>query len=130
MTTLLDKISAEARRYAEMYPQSSDGQNTFMLFSEWVDRLVDKADEHSATATGEIVIMRSEDDKCVCCDGPHIFAMGVSLENLVDGWGHPVTKPDSFVNRFATKKINGVPIHEGKKVEITVRIIDPEIPHE
>lgn len=128
MTVLLDKIATEARRYADMYPQSSDGQNTFRMFAEWVDNLVDKADEKSATATGDIVFRRSEEDqgRCVCCDGPHIFAMGVTLEGIVDGWGEPVTKVGSFVDRFATKKVNGVPIHEGKKVEVTVRIIDPE----
>lgn len=126
MTRLIDQVAAEARRYAEMYPQHSDGRNSFRMFAEWVDNLADKADEHSATAIGGIVFMRSESDNCVCCDGPHIFGMGVELENLVDGWGHPVTKVDSFVNRFATKKVNGVPIHEGKRVEVTVRIIDPE----
>ena len=29
-------IEAEARRYAEMYPQSSDGRNTFVIFADWV----------------------------------------------------------------------------------------------
>ncbi len=30
-------IAAEARRYAEFYPQSSDGRNTFVMFAEWVE---------------------------------------------------------------------------------------------
>lgn len=33
---LIQKIEAEARRYAEMYPQSSDGRNTFIIFADWV----------------------------------------------------------------------------------------------
>lgn len=34
--SLIQTIEAEARRYAEMYPQSSDGRNTFVLFADWV----------------------------------------------------------------------------------------------
>ncbi len=36
---LIQKIEAEARRYAEMYPQSSDGRNTFVIFADWVSAL-------------------------------------------------------------------------------------------
>lgn len=36
---LVQKIEAEARRYAEMYPQSSDGRNTFVIFADWVAAL-------------------------------------------------------------------------------------------
>lgn len=32
----LRRMEAEARRYAEMYPQSSDGRNTFVMFADWV----------------------------------------------------------------------------------------------
>jgi hypothetical protein len=37
--TLIQKIEAEARRYAEMYQPSSDGQNTFVIFADWVATL-------------------------------------------------------------------------------------------
>lgn len=30
-------IASEARRYAAMYPQSSDGRNTFILLAEWIE---------------------------------------------------------------------------------------------
>lgn len=33
-----EAIAAEARRYAAMYPQSSDGRNTFIIFADWVER--------------------------------------------------------------------------------------------
>jgi hypothetical protein len=32
----IQNIEAEARRYAEMYPQSSDGRNTFIIFADWI----------------------------------------------------------------------------------------------
>jgi hypothetical protein len=34
--SLIQIIEAEARRYADMYPQSSDGRNTFVIFADWV----------------------------------------------------------------------------------------------
>lgn len=34
---LVEAIGAEARRYAGFYPQGSDGQNTFVMFAEWVE---------------------------------------------------------------------------------------------
>lgn len=37
--TLIQKIEAEARRYAEMYQPSSDGRNTFVIFADWVAAL-------------------------------------------------------------------------------------------
>ncbi|MCK1577737.1 hypothetical protein [Bradyrhizobium sp. 174] len=37
--SLVSQIEAEARRYASMYPQSSDGRNTFVIFADWVARL-------------------------------------------------------------------------------------------
>lgn len=41
---LRDKIAAKAREYADHYPQSSDGRNTFLIFAEWVEdlALIDK----------------------------------------------------------------------------------------
>lgn len=36
---LRNKIAAKAREYAEHYPQSSDGRNTFLMFAEWVEDL-------------------------------------------------------------------------------------------
>jgi len=36
---LVQVIEAEARRYAAMYPQASDGRNTFVLFADWVASL-------------------------------------------------------------------------------------------
>lgn len=36
---LLRVIEAEARRIADMYPQSSDGRNTFVIFADWVASL-------------------------------------------------------------------------------------------
>lgn len=36
---LRDKIATKAREYAEHYPQSSDGKNTFLMFAEWVEAL-------------------------------------------------------------------------------------------
>jgi hypothetical protein len=44
----LTKVEAEARRYAEMYPQSSDGRNTFVIFADWVARLA-LSPSHSET---------------------------------------------------------------------------------
>lgn len=35
---LVEAIAAEARRYAGFYPQGSDGQNTFVMFAEWVEQ--------------------------------------------------------------------------------------------
>jgi hypothetical protein len=45
---LRDKIAAKAREYAEHYPQSSDGRNTFLIFAEWVEALalIDKEKDH------------------------------------------------------------------------------------
>jgi hypothetical protein len=31
--------AAQARLYASYYPQSSDGQNTFILLAEWIENL-------------------------------------------------------------------------------------------
>lgn len=33
-----DAIASEARRYAAMYPEASDGRNTFVLFAEWIEK--------------------------------------------------------------------------------------------
>ena len=35
----LEKVEAEARRYAAMYKPHSDGQNTFIIFADWVAAL-------------------------------------------------------------------------------------------
>lgn len=35
---LIQTIAAEARRYAEMYPEASDGRNTFAMFAEWIEK--------------------------------------------------------------------------------------------
>ena len=34
----VEAIASEARRYAAMYPEASDGRNTFIMFAEWVER--------------------------------------------------------------------------------------------
>lgn len=39
---LLAKIADEARRYAAMYPDATDGRNTFVMFADWVSRLPSK----------------------------------------------------------------------------------------
>jgi len=39
VAAMIQKIEQEARRYAEMYPQSSDGRNTFNIFADWVAAL-------------------------------------------------------------------------------------------
>lgn len=44
--TLIQTIEAEARRYAEMYPQGSDGRNTFLIFADWVSRQSHISDDH------------------------------------------------------------------------------------
>lgn len=36
LRSVIQNIEVEARRYAEMYPQSSDGRNTFIIFADWV----------------------------------------------------------------------------------------------
>ena len=33
----MEQVSAEARRYASCYPQSSDGRNTFVMLAEWAE---------------------------------------------------------------------------------------------
>ena len=35
--TAMEQAAAEARRYADLYPQGSDGRNTFTLLAEWAD---------------------------------------------------------------------------------------------
>ena len=39
--TAMDQVVEEAQRFAEMYPQSSDGRNTFELFADWARRMKD-----------------------------------------------------------------------------------------
>ena len=39
--TAMDQVVDEARRFAEMYPQSSDGRNTFEIFADWARRMKD-----------------------------------------------------------------------------------------
>ncbi len=36
LKAVLDAAVAEAERYAESYPQSSDGRNTFLMFADWL----------------------------------------------------------------------------------------------
>ena len=38
-SVLVQKIEAEARRYAGHYPEASDGRNTFVMFADWVSSL-------------------------------------------------------------------------------------------
>lgn len=86
----------------------------------------------SAVAEGSILFMRSEGadaDRCVCCDGPHIFGSTVVLQGLVDGWGHAVKDPRAFVKNFATKKgPDKKPLYEGRRVRVTVEILPPARP--
>jgi hypothetical protein len=69
---------------------------------------------------GSISFLRStrpDAETCRCCVGPHIFSSAVELER-----GVSVSK---FVNDFATIKRDGKPAFEGKRVRITVEIIEP-----
>jgi hypothetical protein len=54
-TPLVQKIEAEARRYAEMYPQSSDGRNTFIIFADWVAALSDTSTDYNSEFVKEIL---------------------------------------------------------------------------
>jgi hypothetical protein len=82
----------------------------------------------SASAEGEIVIHRSDETEpkvCICCKGPHIFGRHVVLEGLVDYWGRPVTDSKWFVDDFACQKgPDKEPLYEGKRVRVTVEILD------
>lgn len=82
----------------------------------------------STSAEGTMIFMRHDDDKpkeCVCCGGQHIFSRSVQLADLVDYWGRPVTRPNEFVDDFACQKgPDKEPIYEGKRVRITVEILD------
>ena len=40
--TLTAFIEAEARRYAELYPEASDGRNTFVMFANMVATLTEQ----------------------------------------------------------------------------------------
>lgn len=53
---LVDMIAYKAREYAEHYPQSSDGRNTFLIFAEWVES-IEPVDP--ATIRAEDVIARN-----------------------------------------------------------------------
>lgn len=76
----LQQIAAEARRYASHYPRSSDGQNTFVMFAEWVEKLeplsqpgmvaefsdaeyVKLANDHLAKCMDEIQACQSETER-------------------------------------------------------------------
>ena len=39
--TAMDQVAEEAQRFAAMYPQSSDGRNTFEIFVDWARRMKD-----------------------------------------------------------------------------------------
>lgn len=41
---VMDRIEAEARRYAEMYPPYSDSRNTFVIFADWIAALAKPGD--------------------------------------------------------------------------------------
>ncbi|GHH09203.1 hypothetical protein GCM10008023_05550 [Sphingomonas glacialis] len=36
---MVERVEAEARRYAGMYSEASDGRNTFVMFADWVAAL-------------------------------------------------------------------------------------------
>ncbi len=36
--TAMEQVAEEARRYAQMYDEGSDGRNTFTLFAEWAEQ--------------------------------------------------------------------------------------------
>ncbi|MCI0354680.1 MAG: hypothetical protein L0099_06540 [Acidobacteria bacterium] len=69
--------------------------------------------------TGTVVLQKSENSQCRCCDGPHIFSQYLELEPYesafpahvrrdVDQWLHTVLH---FKNL------------EGKAIEITARVV-------
>lgn len=84
----------------------------------------------SKTAEGHIVILRSDPSKpkeCVCCGGPHIFGRAVHMDRMTDGWGTLVTRSDTFIDDFACQKgEDKEPIYEGKRVRVTVEILDED----
>jgi hypothetical protein len=55
--------------------------------------------------------------RCTCCEGPHIFSREVVLDH-----GVSVAK---FVRDFATIMRDGKPVFEGRRVRLTVEIIEP-----
>lgn len=51
--TAMDQVVEEAQRFAEMYPQSSDGRNTFEIFADWARRMKDGPAFAAAIRAGE-----------------------------------------------------------------------------
>jgi hypothetical protein len=83
----------------------------------------------TASVMGQMRFLRSnapDGDRCVCCDGPHIFARWVEIPDRLDRYGERPMRPGEWIDDFTTRKADGRPVHEGKMVRITVEIIEPE----
>jgi hypothetical protein len=37
----MEQVAEEARRFAAMYGEGSDGRNTFIIFAEWAEKMID-----------------------------------------------------------------------------------------
>ena len=63
--------------------------------------------------TGEIYTQKSESSDCICCEGNHIFSMGIHWDNRKD-----------FYSLFQemVSKIDKHKAH-GKKVKISIELI-------
>lgn len=74
---LIQKIEAEARRYADMYPAASDGRNTFAIFADWVAALsLPSTDQKCAYCADTGIVgrrslpdWRPTDEPCPKCNG-------------------------------------------------------------
>ncbi len=84
---MLSQIEAEARRYAGMYPQSSDGRNTFVIFADWVAKLA----AQTPAAPGE----------CPTCKGACklSFDGAVTVKYDESGKAHHRPTPSAAVSR-------------------------------
>jgi len=81
----------------------------------------------STTAEGTIVLNRITGlhNECTCCDGPHIYQSYVSMADCFDPWNRPLLTASQFVDDFVGGKgPDKKPRYEGKRVRITVEIID------
>lgn len=70
---------------------------------------------------GKVIFQRSDSDKCVCCDGNHIFSRGIEIEPYPSVYrGLNVETVSDFIHETisTTKNI------ENKKVRISIEVLD------
>lgn len=66
----------------------------------------------------------ADDSLCICCKGRHIFGTRIEFDGPVNGWGKKLTSAQDIVHQLATMKKDGVPIYEGKRIRLTVEVLD------